>query len=51
MVIFIAIQIWKGDNGTVTPRIIKECSIVFGSFTLCGSGSIILVAYYLQSLV
>jgi EmrB/QacA subfamily drug resistance transporter len=47
IIIFIGIQIWKQDNATVPPRIIKNRSVAASSFfAFClGSGFFIMVYY------
>lgn len=43
---FAGIQVWKGDNATVPPRILKKRSIAFGSwFVFCLGGSFFLRTY------
>ena len=45
---FIGVQIWKGDNGTVPPRIVSQRSIAFGSyFGLCLGGAFFVFIYYI----
>lgn len=40
---FAGVQLWKGDNATVPPRILKKRSIAFGSwFVFCLGGSFFL---------
>ncbi|KAK9239555.1 major facilitator superfamily domain-containing protein [Lipomyces kononenkoae] len=44
---FIVIQIWKDDNATVPPRIIKHRSITLGMiYALCIGGSMITLVYF-----
>ena len=48
MIAFIAIQIWKQDNGTVPPRIFCQRSIISGFwFMFCISGSMVVFIYFL----
>lgn len=48
IIIFVGIQIWKGDNATVPPRIISQRSMAFGTaFIFCLGGSFFLIIYYL----
>jgi MFS family permease len=48
LVAFIGIQFWKGENGTVPPRIISQRSISFGVFfTFCNAASMMIFLYYL----
>lgn len=48
IVIFAAIQAWKGDSGTLPPRILFKRSIAAGAyFTFCVASCMMLVAYYL----
>lgn len=45
---FTATQLWKGDNATVPPRILKKRSIAFGSwFMFCLGGSFFVLIYYI----
>jgi MFS family permease len=45
---FIATQIWRGEKGTVPPRIMKQRSILFGSLASIGIASpLVLFAFYL----
>ncbi|KAK9366915.1 major facilitator superfamily domain-containing protein [Lipomyces kononenkoae] len=45
---FIVIQIWKGDNATVRPRIVANRSIALGMvYTLCVGGSMITLVYFI----
>ena len=42
------VQIWKQDNATVPPRILKQRSIAFGSwFVFCLGGSFFVLIYYI----
>ncbi|KAJ7473151.1 DHA14-like major facilitator [Mycena galericulata] len=46
--IFIGIQIWKQDMGTVPPRILKQRSIMAGTwYTLCMGASFLIFVYFL----
>ncbi|KAL9580305.1 MAG: hypothetical protein Q9212_004575 [Teloschistes hypoglaucus] len=46
--IFIAVQAWKGDMGTVPPHIIKQRSIAATFwFSFCNGGAMQIVVYYL----
>jgi hypothetical protein len=48
LIAFIAIQLWKGDAGTVPPSIIRQRSIAFAVlFSICSARSMIIVIYYL----
>lgn len=43
---FAGIQLWKGENATVPPRILKKRSIAFGSwFMFCLGGSFFVRKY------
>ncbi|CAF9933684.1 MAG: hypothetical protein ALECFALPRED_005660 [Alectoria fallacina] len=45
---FGGVQIWKGDNATIPPRILKKRSIAFGSwFMFCLGGSFFVLIYYI----
>ncbi|KAJ7476946.1 major facilitator superfamily domain-containing protein [Mycena galericulata] len=45
---FIGIQIWKQDQATVPPRILKQRSIMFGAwFALCLGSSFFILVYFL----
>jgi len=45
---FVGVQIWKGDNATVPPRIFKQRTIYSGAFFgLCLGGSFFIMIYYL----
>jgi MFS family permease len=45
---FIAAQIWRGEKGTVPPRIILQRSILSGTIASIGIGSVlVLLAFYL----
>ena len=45
---FIGVQIWKGENATVPPRIFKQRNIYSGAlFGLCLGGSFFIMVYYL----
>lgn len=45
---FIAIQFWKGDFGTVPPRIISQRSMASAAwFSLCLGGGFFILVYYL----
>ena len=45
---FGGVQLWKQDNATVPPRILKKRSIAFGSFfTFCLGGSFFVLIYYI----
>ncbi|KAK9495527.1 major facilitator superfamily domain-containing protein [Lipomyces doorenjongii] len=47
LIAFIVIQIWKDDNATVRPRIIKRRSIFLGMlYTLSVGGSMITLVYF-----
>ena len=44
---FGGVQLWKQDNATVPPRILKKRSIAFGSFfVFCLGGSFFVLVYY-----
>ncbi|KAJ7197012.1 major facilitator superfamily domain-containing protein [Mycena pura] len=46
--LFIAIQIWKQDEATVPPRILKQRSIAAGSwFAVCLGASFFILVYFL----
>lgn len=48
MAVFIAIQRWKGDTGTVPPRIFLQRSIFFGAvFSLFAQAALMIMLYYL----
>lgn len=48
IVAFIAIQIWKGEDATIPPRIISQRSIAFGFFCMiCSAASMMVLVYYL----
>jgi Fungal trichothecene efflux pump (TRI12) len=48
LVAFIGVQFWKGDAGTVPPRITRQRSIAFGAFySTCAAGSMFIIIYYL----
>ncbi|KAF3932607.1 hypothetical protein ABW20_dc0109963 [Dactylellina cionopaga] len=48
IIIFIGVQIWKQDEATMPPRIIKQRSIAFGMwFAGCAGGGMMLFIYYL----
>ena len=48
LVVFVAIQIWKGDNATVPLRVLKNRTIASGSaFTICLGGAFFLFIYYI----
>jgi MFS family permease len=48
LIVFVGIQIWKGDNATVPPRIIRQRSMAFGAgFIFCVGGSFFIIVYYL----
>lgn len=43
---FVCIQVWKGDNATVPPRIICQRSIAFASFySLCSAASMMIFVF------
>ncbi|XP_014551206.1 hypothetical protein COCVIDRAFT_42471 [Bipolaris victoriae FI3] len=45
---FVGFQIWRGENGTIPPRIISQRSIFAGSIASLGIGSVlVLFAFYL----
>ncbi|CAD6587601.1 MAG: hypothetical protein ASARMPREDX12_002946 [Alectoria sarmentosa] len=45
---FGGVQIWKGDNATIPPRILKKRSVAFGSwFMFCLGGSFFVLIYYI----
>ena len=45
---FIGIQVWKQENATVPPRILKQRSVAFSSFfVFCLGGSFFVMIYYL----
>ena len=45
---FSAVQLWKQDNATVPPRILKKRSIAFGSwFVFCLGASFFVLIYYI----
>ncbi|KAF3936514.1 hypothetical protein ABW19_dt0203077 [Dactylella cylindrospora] len=45
---FIAIQIWKQENATMVPRIVRQRSIAFGMFfAATAGGAMMLFVYYL----
>ncbi|KAK4698066.1 MFS transporter, DHA2 family, glioxin efflux transporter, partial [Lecanoromycetidae sp. Uapishka_2] len=45
---FVAVQIWKGDQATVPPRLLKKRSIAFGCFfVMCLGGSFFVFIYYI----
>ena len=45
---FVAVQLWKQDNATVPPRIVKKRSIACGCwFVFCLGGSFFIFIYYL----
>ncbi|KAJ7506284.1 MFS transporter [Mycena galericulata] len=47
--IFIGIQIWKQDMGTVPPRILKQRSIMAGTwYTLCMGASFLIFVYFIK---
>lgn len=49
MSIFIRIQIWKQDQGTVPPRILKQRTIMTGSwFALCLGSSFFILVYFVS---
>jgi hypothetical protein len=46
--IFVGVQLWKGDNATVPPRILKQRSMASSSwFAICLGGSFFVFVYYL----
>ncbi|KAJ7735138.1 putative efflux pump antibiotic resistance protein [Mycena maculata] len=48
IVVFIGIQIWKQDMGTVPPRIMKQRSVMAGTFfALCLGSSFFILVYFL----
>jgi MFS family permease len=48
LIAFILVQLWKGDAGTVPPRIISQRSIAFGVlYSICAGGSMFIIIYYL----
>ena len=48
IIAFIAIQIWKGENATVPPRIIRKRSIAAGFwYTICIGATLLVVVYFL----
>ncbi|KAK2768840.1 MFS sugar transporter [Arachnomyces sp. PD_36] len=48
LIIFVGIQIWKGENATVPPRIITQRSMLSGSiFIFFLGGSFFIIIYYL----
>ena len=45
---FLSVQLWKQDNATVPPRIIKKRSIMFGCwFVFCLGASFFIFIYYI----
>ncbi len=45
---FVAVQLWKQDNATVPPRIVKKRSIAFGCwFVFCLGATFFIFIYYL----
>ena len=45
---FVGIQIWKGDDATVPPRLLRQRSILAGTwFGICLGGAFFLFIYYL----
>ena len=47
-IIFVAVQIWKGEDATVPPRIFTQRSILAGTwFGFCLGGAFFLFIYYL----
>lgn len=47
-VTFIGIQLWKGEAGTVPPRIIRQRSMACGFlYSACAAGSMMIFVYYL----
>ncbi|KAK9234723.1 major facilitator superfamily domain-containing protein [Lipomyces kononenkoae] len=48
IIIFIGVQIWKGDYATVPPRILKQRSMAFGAFYAWMLGaSFFIIIYYI----
>ena len=49
LVIFAGIQIWKGDSGTLPPRILLRLRRIAASviFIFCAGSSMMLIVYYL----
>ncbi|KAK2756713.1 hypothetical protein FQN54_005159 [Arachnomyces sp. PD_36] len=48
LVVFIAIQMWRKEDATVPPRIIKQRSIAAGFFfTICVGSAMNIIVYYL----
>jgi hypothetical protein len=49
ILVFIVIQIWKQDLGTVPPRILKKRSIMSGAlFSLCLGSSFFIFVYFVS---
>ncbi|PCG92270.1 Major facilitator superfamily domain, general substrate transporter [Penicillium occitanis (nom. inval.)] len=47
---FIAVQLWKGDSATVSPRIIKQRSIAAGFYwALCSGSAMMVIIYFLTT--
>lgn len=47
-VAFVGIQIWKQENATIPPRILKQRSIAFSTwFVICLGGSFFILIYYI----
>ncbi|KAF7312051.1 DHA14-like major facilitator [Mycena indigotica] len=48
IICFIAVQLWKGDNATVPPRVFKQRSIWSGAFfSLCLGAAFFILVFYL----
>lgn len=48
LIVFTAVQFWKGDNATLPLRIVSQRSIAFGTiFTFCLGGAFLLMVFYL----
>ncbi|KAK4997883.1 MFS sugar transporter [Elasticomyces elasticus] len=48
LVVFIVIQLWKQDNATVPPRVLKQRSVAAGAwFGACLGASFFIMVYYL----
>ncbi|CAI6340664.1 unnamed protein product [Periconia digitata] len=47
---FVIIQVWKGDEATVPPRIIRNRSVAAGFYwSLCSGASMMIVVYFLAT--
>ncbi|KAF2835490.1 MFS general substrate transporter [Patellaria atrata CBS 101060] len=48
LLVFVAVEIWRGESATVPPRIIRQRSIASGVwFTTCIGGGMLVLVYYL----